>query len=319
MFKEIQKYLGDFWTAYRSAFKDSLKADVLLLDKINGYLLGHTGKQLRPALTLLTSTAICGECPERVVKCAAAVELLHTATLLHDDVVDGSRLRRGNPTVNSMYGATSAVLIGDFWLSRAVSLILDNPDDRVLKEFARSLNALSEGEVLQLEKSMSPKIDEDAYFEIISRKTSSLFETAVLSAAYSVSASEEIVSAMYGYAMHLGRAFQIRDDILDYSPALNTGKPSGQDIMERKLTLPLIGALKAAPSKVSSAFLKKVKALPEGIAGEALSLVKEYDGLKYAAARLEEEVGLAVEHLSVLSVSKASKYLEQMAKSLSSC
>ena len=319
MLKEIQKYLGHSWSAYRSAFKDSLKADVLLLDKINGYLLEHTGKQLRPALTLLASMAICGECPDRVAKCAAAVELLHTATLLHDDVVDGSRLRRGNPTVNSMYGETSAVLIGDFWLSRAVSLILDNPDGRVLKEFARSLNALSEGEVLQLEKSMSPGIDEDAYFEIISRKTSSLFETAVLSAAYSVSASEEIVNAMSGYALHLGRAFQIRDDILDYSPALSTGKPYGQDIMERKLTLPLIGALKAAPSKVSSAFLKKVKSLPEGIADEAFFLVKEYGGLKYASARLEKEIGLAMEHLSALPVSKSAKYLEQIAKSLSSC
>ena len=316
MLKEIQKYLGDSWTAYRSAFKDSLKADVLLLDKINGYLLGHTGKQLRPALTLLTSTAICGECPERVVKCAAAVELLHTATLLHDDVVDGSRLRRGNPTVNSMYGATSAVLIGDFWLSRAVSLILDNPDGRVLKEFARSLNALSEGEVLQLEKSMSPKIDEDAYFEIISRKTSSLFETAVLSAAYSVSASEEIADAMYGYALHLGRAFQIRDDILDYSPDLKTGKPSGQDIKERKITLPLIGALKNAPSKVSSAFLKKVKALPEDISALALELVRSYDGLGYAGRRLADEIGESVSCLSQLPQSRARSYMEGIAKSL---
>lgn len=316
MLKEIQKYLGQSWSAYRSAFKDSLKADVLLLDKINGYLLEHTGKQLRPALTLLASMAICGECPDRVAKCAAAVELLHTATLLHDDVVDGSRLRRGNPTVNSMYGATSAVLIGDFWLSRAVSLILDNPDGRILKEFARSLNALSEGEVLQLEKSMSPKIDEDAYFEIISRKTSSLFETAVSSAAYSVSASEEIVSAMYGYALHLGRAFQIRDDILDYSPDLKTGKPSGQDIRERKITLPLIGALKNAPSKVSSAFLKKVKALPEDISAVALELVRSYDGLGYAWNRLADEIGEAVSCLSQLPQSKARSYMEGIAKSL---
>ncbi len=316
MYKEIEKYLGDFWTAYRSAFKDSLKADVALLRRINSQLFEHTGKQLRPILTLLAARAVCGDCPESVIRCAAAVELLHTATLLHDDVVDKSQLRRGFPTVNSEYGETSAVLIGDFWLSRAVELIIDNPDRRVLATFAKSLTSLAEGEMIQLERSMSPKPDEDTYFEIIRHKTASLFETAVLSAAYSVSATDSATDAVKGYALHFGRAFQIKDDILDYSPNLKTGKPSGQDIMERKITLPLIGALKNAPAKVSSAFLKKVKTLPEDISAMALELVRSYDGLMYAGSRLADEIGEALSCLSLLPQSEARSYMEWIAKSL---
>ncbi len=317
MYKHIQQYLGDSWTAYRSAFKDSLRADVALLRKINGQLLDHTGKQLRPILTLLTAKAISGECSEEVIKCAAAVELLHTATLLHDDVVDKSQLRRGFPTVNSEYGETSAVLIGDFWLSRAVELVIGNPDRRVLAVFSKSLTSLAEGEMIQLERSLSPKPDEETYFEIIRHKTASLFETAVLSSAYSVSATDSAVGAVKEYALHFGRAFQIKDDILDYSPNLKTGKPSGQDIKERKITLPLIGALRNAPSKVSTSFLKKVKALSRDISAEALELVGAYDGLGYAGGRLADEIGEAVAALSNLPQSEARSYMEGIAKSLS--
>lgn len=316
MLKEIQKYLGHSWSAYRSAFKDSLKADVALLRKINGQLLDHTGKQLRPMLTLLVSKAICGECPDQVIKCAAAVELLHTATLLHDDVVDRSRLRRGFPTVNSEYGETSAVLIGDFWLSRAVELVIDNPDRRVLAIFAKSLTSLAEGEMIQLERSMAPKPDEEIYFEIIRHKTASLFETAVLSGAFSVSATDSQIDILKGFALHFGRAFQIKDDILDYSPDLETGKPCGQDILERKITLPLIGALKNAPGRVSSSFMKKVKSLTDGISGEALNLVREYGGMEYAKRRLDEEITKAVECISQLPESEAGSCMEKIAKSL---
>lgn len=316
MLKEIQKYLGDSWSAYRSAFKDSLKADVALLRKINDLLYDHTGKQLRPMLTLLVSKAICGECPESVIRSAAAVELLHTATLLHDDVVDKSGLRRGSPTVNSLYGETSAVLVGDFWLSRALELVVGIPDKRVLKVFAGSLSLLAEGEMIQYEKSLAPEPDEDAYFEIIRYKTASLFETAVLSGAFSIQASESAVAAVKGYALHFGRAFQIKDDILDYSPGLNTGKPSGQDILERKITLPLIGALKNASAKESSAFLRRVKSLPDGISGEALDFVREHGGLEYADARLADEIREAVGSLSGLPQCQAVLFLGEIAKSL---
>lgn len=317
MYKVIQQYLGDSWTAYRSAFKESLKADVALLRKINGQLFDHTGKQLRPMLTLLVSKAICGECPESVIRSAVAVELLHTATLLHDDVVDKSLFRRGFPTVNSMYGETSAVLIGDFWLSKALEMVMDVPDRRVLGIFSNSLTLLAEGEMIQYEKSLAPEPDEDAYFEIIRRKTATLFETAVLSAAFSIQASDSDVAAVKGYALHFGRAFQIKDDILDYSPGLDIGKPSGQDIGERKITLPLIGALKAAPAKVSSSFLKRVKVLPETISAEALTLVREYRGLEYAGARLADEIRESVDSLSHLKECQARFLLEEIAKSLS--
>ena len=293
-----------------------------MLDRINNYVAGHCGKQLRPMLTLLTAKALGSGCDKNVVRIAAASEMLHNATLIHDDVADGSLLRRGVPTAMAKYGADSAVLVGDFWLSRAIDMVIDHPDRRVLKKFGNCLKELAEGEIHQIEKAARLDTTLEDYFEIIRRKTASLFDVAMVSAAYSVGASESDTQAIASYALHYGRAFQIMDDIFDYSPGLSTGKPYGQDIAEKKITLPLLGFIANAPKKVSRDFLKKVKERcpnrvghdgVSDISAEAIELVHQYGGIEYAKGFLEKESQAAIEALGALPDSEAKDYLKALA------
>ena len=243
MYKEVQRFLGQSWTDFQRCFAESLQTDIPLLGKVNRFILEHGGKKLRPTFTLLTAQALVGACDERVVSCAAASELLHTATLLHDDVADEATVRRGAPTVMALYAPSTAVLVGDFWLSRAMDLIIDHPDKRVLHAFSKCLDDLARGEMLQLERAEKGDTTEEDYRRIIYCKTTSLFEAAMVSAACSVGAGETETEIFRTYARHIGQAFQMMDDILDYSPELSIGKPTGQDFRDRKITLPLIGAL----------------------------------------------------------------------------
>lgn len=313
MYKDIQKFLGQSWEEFRRKFTESLKSEMPLLDKVNSYVAAHGGKQLRPTFTLLIAKALRGFCDDYVTDCAASAELLHTATLLHDDVADDSPVRRGAPTVRALYSPTSSVLVGDFWLSRAVDLIIDHPDKRVLKVFSKCLNDLAEGEMLQLEKASMLDTTEDDYIRIIYRKTASLFEASILSAAYSVKADERELAACKGYAYHLGLAFQIMDDILDYSPELATGKPTGQDIVEKKVTLPLLGLFASAPRRVEKEIRERMRNADTALAADAIRLVKQYDGCGYAMKRLREESSLAINAISALKESEARNYLEKLA------
>ena len=185
MYKQVQKFLGQSWSDFQDLFAGSLRSDIPLLDKANAYMLGHGGKKLRPTFTLLVAQALGGPCNGSVIRCAAASELLHTATLLHDDVADNAPTRRGAPTVMALYSPTTAVLLGDFWLSRAMDLIIDHPDKRVLKIFSKCLGDLARGEMLQLEKARRADATEEDYGRIIYCKTTSLFEAAIVSAATS--------------------------------------------------------------------------------------------------------------------------------------
>lgn len=313
MYKDIQKFLGQSWEEFRQKFKESLKSEMPLLDKVNTYVAAHGGKQLRPTFTLLIAKALRGFCDDYVISCAAAAELLHTATLLHDDVADDSPVRRGAPTVRALYSPTSSVLVGDFWLSRAVDLVIDHPDKRVLKVFSKCLNDLAEGEMLQLEKANTLDTTEDDYISIIYRKTASLFEASILSAAYSVKADDRELAACKGYAYHIGLAFQIMDDILDYSPEYASGKPTGQDIREKKITLPLLGLFEAAPKKIGKEIRERMRNADSELAADAIRLVKEYDGCGYALKRLREESEMALRAISCFKDSEARDYLERLA------
>lgn len=319
MYSEIQKYLGQSWKQFQKMFADRLTSEISALNKINGYLGERAGKQLRPTLTLLTARALRGFCNENVVRCAAAVEMLHTATLLHDDVADDSPVRRGSPTIRSMYSPTTSVLIGDFWLSRAIETIVGYCDERVVRIFALSLQMLAEGEMIQLEKAESLDTTEEDYYRIIYRKTASLFETAIMSAAFSVKATQGEIEAFQQYACHLGLAFQIVDDILDYSPELNLGKPTGQDILEKKITLPLFGLIKNAPKPVVSELFQRMRQVGTDskadalLAADAVSLVKQYGGLEYAAGYAEKETSLAIDSLSIIPDSQEKSYLIELA------
>ena len=301
----VREYLGDSWSAVTGRIAGSLESDIDLLNKTNRSILSHSGKQLRPMLALLFARACSGGVTsEATIRYAAAAELLHNATLLHDDVADDSDQRRGVPTIMSLMGPSVSVVIGDYWLVKAMELILGDRDSdaRVIKIFSKTLSDLAEGEMLQLQKAQSGDTTEDDYFRIIFSKTASLFEAACLSAAVSVSAPEEFEKAASDYAVALGKAFQIKDDILDYDGTESVGKPLGVDILEQKITMPLLGAMANAGAQEEA----RVRTLVRDIVGhpehrdEIVDFVKSNGGLEYAAAELQNYVNQAVEALDVL-------------------
>lgn len=316
--RQVKEFVGGDWTAVQERIASSLQCDINLLNKTNESILSHSGKQLRPLLTLLFARACSGgKVTEATIRYAAAAELLHNATLLHDDVADSSEKRRGVPTIMSLMGPSVAVLIGDYWLVRALDAILtDAPSDAsVLKIFSRTLSALAEGELLQLQKAQNGDTVEADYLRIIYNKTASLFEAACLSAALSVGASRQMEQAAIDYAVALGNAFQIQDDILDYSGSDSVGKPLGVDVLEQKITIPLLGAL----ANVSEQEQQRVRSLVNDIVGhpehrdEIVAFVRENGGLDYARVRLEEYVDKAVHALDVLPDSQEKEYLKTLA------
>ena len=316
--KQVKEFVGGDWTAVQESIESALRSDINLLNKTNESILSHSGKQLRPLLALLFARACNGgQITEATVRYAAAAELLHNATLLHDDVADSSETRRGVPTIMSLMGPSVAVLIGDYWLVKALdSILTDAPSDpAVLKIFSRTLSALAEGELLQLQKAQNGDTVEGDYLRIIYNKTASLFEAACLSAALSVGAPKEMEQAAVDYAVALGNAFQIQDDILDYSGTDSVGKPLGVDVLEQKITIPLLGALGNVPEQEQA----RVRALVNDIVGhpehrdEIVEFVKTNGGIEYSRVRLEEYVEKAVRALDVLPDSQEKEYLKALA------
>ena len=315
----IKEYLGKDWTAVQDCICGSLESDIDLLNMTNRSILSHAGKQLRPMLALVAARACAqdGAVSEATIRYAAAAELMHNATLLHDDVADDSDQRRGVPTIRSLMGPTVSVLLGDYWLVKAMEQILASAesDTLVIRIFSKTLSDLAEGELLQLQKAQSGDTVEDDYLRIIYSKTASLFEASCVSAALSVKASEEMVEAMRAYSVALGLAFQIKDDLLDYAGTESVGKPLGVDILEQKITMPLLGALKSASEEESAKIRSLVKDIPghPEYRDEIVAFVKSNNGLEYAASRLDFYVDEAVKALAVLPVSHERELLEQLA------
>ena len=316
--KEVKEYVGADWTAVQERIAASLHSDIKLLDKTNESILSHSGKQLRPLLTVLFARACAGGAiTEATIRYASAAELLHNATLLHDDVADGSDKRRGVPTIMSLMGPSISVLIGDYWLVKALDLILsDAPSDSVvLKIFSKTLSALAEGELLQLQKAQNGDTVEADYLRIIYNKTASLFEAACVSAALSVDAPENMQKAAREYSVALGNAFQIQDDILDYCGSDSVGKPLGVDILEQKITIPLLGAF----ANVSDQEEARVRTLVNDIVGHPehkdaiVEFVKTNGGIDYARRRLNEYVDEAVSALEALPDTQEKDFLVQLA------
>ena len=313
----VKECLGSDWTAVQDRIDSALQSDISLLNSTNASILSQSGKQLRPMLALMVARACAGEAGSACIRYAAAAELLHNATLLHDDVADGSELRRGKPTIMSLMGPSVSVLVGDYWLVKAMELILQDSetDVAVIRVFSKTLSDLAEGEMLQLQKAQSGDTDEKDYLRIIYNKTASLFEAACVSAAVAVGASEEYVKAARDYAVALGLAFQIKDDILDYSGTETVGKPLGVDILEQKITIPLLGAL----NNVSEGKAGEVRSMVKDIVGkpelrdEIVRFVRENGGLEYARKRLNEYVEEAVSALDVLPDSTEKSCLVKLA------
>ena len=290
----IISILGEDWGRMKALVRSNLHTDVGLLEETNDRILSHSGKMLRPLISLLTAKAL-GTPNEDSLRYAAASELLHNATLIHDDVADESAERRGFPTVSAILGPSAAVLVGDFWLAKAVEMVFGSEHyEKVVRFFSRTLTDLAEGEMYQLEKASSADTREEDYFRIIRCKTASLFEAAGVSAAYSVNAPDELVRAARDYAGAFGIAFQIKDDILDYAGTAGLGKPVGVDLKEQKITLPLLGALLTLEDESEMrSKIRDIGSHPE-YCGQIRSFVIERGGIEYAASRLEEYIDRAV-------------------------
>ena len=280
----IKTELEDF----ESYFRSSMKSQVPLLDKITYYIVQRKGKQLRPIFVFL-SAKIWDEVNPKTHNAAALIELLHTATLVHDDVVDDAQRRRGFFSINALWKNKIAVLVGDYLLSRGLLLAIDNGEFDLLRIVSSAVKEMSEGELLQIEKARRLDIDEKVYFEIIRQKTASLIAAACAAGASSVTEDEKIRETMRQFGETIGIAFQIKDDLFDYGNT-SIGKPKGIDIKEKKMTLPLIYALSKASKSEKRHIIKIIKkrSTDTEVVNEVIDFVKAKGGLDYASGVMAE-------------------------------
>ena len=255
--KKISSPVSNELREFQGKLREAIKSDVSLLDKVMGYIIKNKGKQLRPLLVFLSAKAN-GQISESSHHAAAVVEILHTATLVHDDVVDEADTRRGAFSVNALWKSKIAILAGDYLLSRGLLLALENKDYEVLHLLSESVKLMAEGELLQLKKSRTLNIKREDYFKIIKGKTASLLAAACASGAASVSDQQHVIARMKSFGHNLGMAFQITDDLLDYGTD-DIGKPLGNDIRQQKITLPLIYALEQSHQSESKSMMSVVK------------------------------------------------------------
>lgn len=290
-------------------FHESMKSKVPLLDKITHYIIRRKGKQMRPMFLFLTAKML-GEINEKTYQSASLVELLHTASLVHDDVVDDANERRGFFSVNALWKNKIAVLVGDFMLSRVLLHSLENNNVRALQIVARAVREMSEGELLQIEKARKLDITEEVYFDVIRQKTASLIATVCESAAASVD-REDMTDRMRKFGELVGLAFQVKDDIFDYGTPGNIGKPTGNDIRERKMTLPLIYALQHSDKAVRKELMNIVKNHNEEkkYVQRAIQLVIAAGGIEYAHKRMIELKTEALDLLTDIPESESKRAL----------
>jgi octaprenyl-diphosphate synthase len=296
-------------------FKASMKSSVSLLDKITSYIIKRKGKQMRPLFVFL-SAKICGEMNDSTYRAASLIELLHTATLVHDDVVDDSNERRGFFSVNALWKNKIAVLVGDFLLSRGLLLSIENKDFHLLGLVSNAVREMSEGELLQIEKARKLDINEEVYFDIIRKKTASLIASCCACGAASVTTDEKIIEQMRAFGEAVGIAFQIKDDLFDYGDGSNIGKPTGIDIKEKKMTLPLIYTLNTASFFERRRIINIVKNNnndPKKVA-EVIDFVVKNGGIQYAEKRMIEYKNKALEILSTFPDSPSKTSLQGLVK-----
>ncbi len=266
-----------------------MKSNVPLLDIITRYILKRKGKQMRPMFVFLAAD-IHGQIGDSTYVAASLIELLHTATLVHDDVVDDSNERRGFFSINALWKNKVAVLVGDYLLSKGLLLSLDNNEFQLLKIVSEATREMSEGELLQIEKARKLDVDEDVYFEIIRKKTASLIASCCASGAASVKADESIIKKMKDFGEKVGIAFQIKDDLFDYESSNKTGKPNGIDIKEQKMTLPLIYMLNQAGRSEKRKVVNIIKnhnTNPEKVR-QVIDMVNQGGGIEYARQKMME-------------------------------
>jgi len=298
---------------FEEVFKGSVRSQVPLLDRIMGYVVRTRGKQMRPMFVIL-SARLFGQANESTYRAASLVELLHTATLVHDDVVDDSNERRGFFSLNALWKNKIAVLVGDYLLSRSLLLATENGDFETLGIISRAVRHMSEGELLQIEKARRLDIREEVYYEIIEGKTASLLAACCAAGAASVGASPETVETLRKFGLLVGMAFQIKDDLFDVEEAGSIGKPTGIDIKEQKMTLPLIYALSAAPVLEKRRIIRLIKYQhdnPRKVA-QVLDFVRNSGGVEYAQQKMGEYRQQALDCLQNLPNSEARQALADL-------
>jgi len=268
---------------FEDKFKKSLSSNIILLDKIMHYIIKRKGKQMRPMFVFLTAKLF-NKFNEKTYRAASMIELLHTATLVHDDVIDEANFRRGVFSINALWKNKVAVLVGDFLLSRGLLLAVKNKEYELLEIMSATVQDMSEGELLQIEKARKLDITESVYYEIIRKKTASLIAACCSSGANSVEESNIMIEKMRVFGETAGIAFQIKDDLFDYSKNTLIGKSTGIDIREQKMTLPLIYTLNSVDKKLKNYIINIIKNhnKNEKKVGEVIELVKQNGGLDYA-------------------------------------
>ncbi|MDO5510765.1 MAG: polyprenyl synthetase family protein [Weeksellaceae bacterium] len=298
---------------FEKKFYNSMRTNVSLLDRIMQYIVRSKGKQMRPMFVFLTAKML-GETTERSYRGAAMIELIHTATLVHDDVVDESNQRRGFFSINALWKNKIAVLVGDFLLSKSVLLATNNKDYDLLHVVSNTIREMSEGELLQIEKARNLDITEEVYFEIIRQKTATLIAACCECGARSVGCDEDMAQRMSKFGEYTGIAFQIKDDLFDYQATNLIGKPVGIDIQEQKMTLPLIHAINTASPQDKKWLIRSVKKYNKDKkrVKEVIAKVKESGGMEYTIAQMHEYKNKALQLLQDLPDNEARQALELM-------
>jgi len=312
--KIAQTILHDELLIFEKRFKEAVKSQVPLLDRIMRFIVNRKGKQLRPMFVLL-SAKLCGPINESAYRAASLVELLHTATLVHDDVVDESLERRGFFSTYALWKTKISVLVGDYLLSKGLLLSLDHSDFRILQLLSDAVRQMSEGELLQIEKSRSLNLSEEVYFEIIRSKTASLLASSCAAGAFSASGDEVLAEKMRRFGEKVGIAFQIKDDLFDYGSEA-VGKPTGNDIKEKKLTLPLIYALNTLDKKTRRDLIYIIKNHNKDHqkVQYVIRKVTEAGGIDYATGKMNAYRDEALAILHEFTDNEVRKGLEELVR-----
>lgn len=309
--QQIRALVNSEFDQVNALIIDQLHSNVPLVENIGHYIVDAGGKRLRPLLVLLAAGAL-GDIKQEHIKLAAIIEFIHTATLLHDDVVDLSNLRRGRPTANAKWGNAPSVLVGDFLYSRAFQLLVGLGNFPLMQLLADTTNTIAEGEVLQLTKAGDATTDEAAYFKVIENKTAVLFAAATQGAGLVAQADNAICENLYRYGLHLGIAFQLADDVLDYlGDPEKMGKNVGDDLSEGKPTLPLIATLQLGDADEKALITQAITTRDSGLIAPVVSAVKRCGALDYTLARAKEHAEAAQKALQGLA---SSPYQAALAK-----
>ena len=296
----VRALIADDFAAVDQTIRARLASDVVLINQVSEYIIGSGGKRLRPMLVLLAARA-CGYSGSQHIEAAAIIEFIYTATLLHDDVVDASELRRGRDTANNIFGNEASVLVGDFLYSRSFQMMVTIENMRIMDVLADATNTIAEGEVLQLLNCHDPDTDEDRYLQVIRRKTARLFEAGAEAAAILANESEQMQGALARYGKHLGTAFQLVDDVLDYQADTGlTGKRLGDDLAEGKPTLPLIYAMSKANNRERDMIRGAIESGGRGKLDQVMRVVESTGAIPYTARLAQSEAERAKKALSEL-------------------